>query len=162
MLKQYNYSLERQSQQRSSAFVVCWNVSEALIKQCRSRSDCSCRSSLIWSHTVCLSTSVKPVISGHSKIDKTNILKPCGSSMQVKSIAECSPWSILQYFWPALSHNWSWKAIFSLWEWPLKTGFTVQQSIMIVNICNRRLEQISLFCWHFKKFLQSQGFVPSD
>ena len=23
--------------------------------------------------------------------------------MQVKSIAECSPWGILQYFWPALS-----------------------------------------------------------
>ena len=26
--------------------------------------------------------------------------------MKVKSIAECSPWSILQYFWPALSNNW--------------------------------------------------------
>ena len=23
--------------------------------------------------------------------------------MKVKSIAECSPWSILQYFWPALA-----------------------------------------------------------
>ena len=23
-----------------------------------------------------------------------------GSLMKVKSIAECSPWSILQYFWP--------------------------------------------------------------
>ena len=32
--------------------------------------------------------------------------------MKVKSIAECSPWSILQYFWPALSNNWSWKPIF--------------------------------------------------
>ena len=28
-----------------------------------------------------------------------------GSLMKVKSIAECSPWSILQYFWPALSNN---------------------------------------------------------
>ena len=27
--------------------------------------------------------------------------------MKVKRIAECSPWSILQYFWPALSDNWS-------------------------------------------------------
>ena len=27
--------------------------------------------------------------------------------MKVKSIAECSPWGILQYFWPALSDNWS-------------------------------------------------------
>ena len=29
--------------------------------------------------------------------------------MKVKSIAECSPWVILQYFWPALSDNLSWK-----------------------------------------------------
>ena len=35
-----------------------------------------------------------------------------GSLMKVESIAECSPWSILQYFWPALSDNWSWKPIF--------------------------------------------------
>ena len=41
---------------------------------------------------------VKPVLGGHSKIDKTMTLKPCGSSMQVESIAECSPQSILQYF----------------------------------------------------------------
>ena len=40
----------------SSAFVVCWNVLEALVKQCQSRSDCSCRSSLIWVHTVYLYT----------------------------------------------------------------------------------------------------------
>ena len=45
-----------------------------------------------------LSYTVKPVLSGHSKIDKTKVLKPCGSLMQVKSIAECSHWSILQYF----------------------------------------------------------------
>ena len=34
--------------------------------------------------------------------------------MKVKSIAECSPWSILQYFWPALSNKQSWKTIFGL------------------------------------------------
>ena len=28
--------------------------------------------------------------------------------MKVKSITECSTWSILQYFWPALSDKWSW------------------------------------------------------
>ena len=34
--------------------------------------------------------------------------------------------SILQYFWPALSKNRSWKSIFGvLFEWLLKTGFTV-------------------------------------
>ena len=48
-----------------------------------------------------------------------------GSLMKVESNAECSPWSILQYFWPALSDNRSWKPIFDLFEWPFKTGFTV-------------------------------------
>ena len=32
--------------------------------------------------------------------------------MKVESIVECSPWSILQYFWPALSDTWSWEPIF--------------------------------------------------
>ena len=44
----------------------------------------------------------KPVLSGHSKIDKTKILITNGSLMKVKSIVKGS---ILQYFWPALSHN---------------------------------------------------------
>ena len=39
-----------------------------------------------------------------------------GSLMKVESIAECSPWSILQYFWPALNDNWSWKESFGLFE----------------------------------------------
>ena len=39
-----------------------------------------------------------------------------GSLMKVESIAESSPWSILQYFWPALSDNWSWKPIFGIFE----------------------------------------------
>ena len=47
----------------------------------------------------------KPVLSGHSKIDKTKILMTNDSLMKVQSIAECSPWSILQYFRPALSNN---------------------------------------------------------
>ena len=46
--------------------------------------------------------------------------------MQVKIIAECSPWSILQYFWPPLSYHLPWRPFFlSIFEWPLKTGFTV-------------------------------------
>ena len=28
-----------------------------------------------------------------------------GSLMKVESVAECSPWSILQYFWPELSDD---------------------------------------------------------
>ena len=41
---------------------------------------------------------VKPVKNSHSKIDKTKVLMTNGSLMKVDSIAECSPWSILQYF----------------------------------------------------------------
>ena len=37
-----------------------------------------------------------------------------GVLMKVESIAECSPWSILQYFWPAFSDNWSWKPMCGL------------------------------------------------
>ena len=37
---------------------------------------------------------VKPVLSGHSKIDKTKVLLTNGSLMKVESITEC----ILQYF----------------------------------------------------------------
>ena len=36
------------------------------------------------------SDTVKPVLSGHSKIDKTKVLKENGSLMKVESIAECS------------------------------------------------------------------------
>ena len=50
------------------------------------------------------------------KIDKTKILMTDGSLMKFESIAECSPWSILQYLWSALSDNWSWKLIWGLSE----------------------------------------------
>ena len=72
------------------------------------------------------SDTVKPVLGGHFKIDKTKVLMENGSLMKVESIAECSPWSILQYFWPTLSDNWYWKPIFGvLFWWPLKTGFSI-------------------------------------
>ena len=45
-----------------------------------------------------LITYSKTCVKCHSKIDKTHILMANGSLMKVKSIAECSPWSILQYF----------------------------------------------------------------
>ena len=37
-----------------------------------------------------LSKYSKPVLSGHSKIDKTKVLKTNGSLMKIESIAECS------------------------------------------------------------------------
>ena len=47
-------------------------------------------------YLVSCAATVKPVLSGHSKIDKTKILMRNGSLMQG---------SILQYFLPALSNN---------------------------------------------------------
>ena len=44
----------------------------------------------------------------HSKMDKIKILMPNGSFMKVEIIAE--------YFWPALSENWSCKPICGLFE----------------------------------------------
>ena len=42
---------------------------------------------------------VKPVLSDHSKIDKTKVFMADGSLMEAENIAECpSPWSIQQYF----------------------------------------------------------------
>ena len=40
----------------------------------------------------------KTCVNGHSKIDKTKILMTNSSLMKIESIAEWSPWSILQYF----------------------------------------------------------------
>ena len=55
---------------------------------------------------------VKPVLSGHLKIDKTKVLMENGSLMKIESIAKCSRWSILQYFRPSLSDNRYSKTIF--------------------------------------------------
>ena len=40
--------------------------------------------------TILLVTTVKPVLSGLSKIDKIKVIKTGGSLMQVESIAECN------------------------------------------------------------------------
>ena len=56
-----------------------------------------------------------------------------GSLMKVESSAECSPWSILQYFWHALSDNWSWKTIFGLF----KSGRFTQILLYYVDITFR-------------------------
>ena len=81
--------------------------SHPIVDQRRSRQACTnakTRQGINWLHAQFQCT-VKPVLSGHSKIDKTQILMANGSLMKVESIAECSHWSILQYFLPALSDN---------------------------------------------------------
>ena len=50
-------------------------------------------------------STVKPVLSGHSKRRPKLVFKTAYRLMQVKSIAECSNGSILQYFRPSLSYH---------------------------------------------------------
>ena len=58
--------------------------------------------------------------------DQNLVFKTDYHLMQVKSIAECSKGSILQYFRPSLSYHSSLRSGFlSIFEWPLKTCFTV-------------------------------------
>ena len=57
---------------------------------------------------------VKPVLSGHSKRRPKIVFKTDYRLMQVKSIAECSNGSILQYFRPSLSHHLSLRSLFCL------------------------------------------------
>ena len=108
-------------------------------------------------------STVNRVLSGHSKIDKTKILMTNGSLMKVKRIAECSPWSILQYFWHTLSHNPTWKLIFALfWEWSFKTGFTAWNWISALKTSYRApdklLDQLGIYATWLSSiaYLQNQ------
>ena len=57
---------------------------------------------------------VNPVLSGHTKRRPNLVFKTDYHLMQVKSIAECSLWSILQYFRPSLSYHLSLRSLFCL------------------------------------------------
>ena len=71
-------------------------------------------------------STVKPVLSGHSKIDKTKVLKTNGSLMKVESIAECSLGAFCNTFDLHQAIIGLENPLFGLpFEWPLKTGFTV-------------------------------------
>ena len=50
----------------------------------------------------------------HSQKDRKLVFKTNYCLMQVKSIAECPKGSILQYFRPSLSDNWSLRSLFCL------------------------------------------------
>ena len=65
----------------------------------------------------------------------TKILMTNGSLMKVESIAERSPQSSLQYFWPALNNNWSWKPIFGLFY----SGHFTQVLQLYVSLLNLQI-----------------------
>ena len=55
---------------------------------------------------------VKPVYNSHCQKDRKLVYKTNYRLMQVKSIAECSKGSILQYFLPSLSYQLSLRPLF--------------------------------------------------
>ena len=57
---------------------------------------------------------VKPVLNGHSQKDPKLVFKTNYRLMQVKSIAECTKGSILQYFRHSLSYHLSLRPLFCL------------------------------------------------
>ena len=59
-------------------------------------------------------STVKPVLSGHSKRRPKLVFETDYHLMQVKSIAECSKRSILQYFRPLISYHLSLTSLFCL------------------------------------------------
>ena len=60
------------------------------------------------------------------KEDQKLVFKTDYCLMQVKSIAECSKGSILQYFQPSLS----------IFEWPLRIRFAIAKNpILVVSSC---------------------------
>ena len=92
-------------------------------------------------------TTVKPVLMGHSKRTPKLVFNTNYGLMQVKSIAECSKGSILQYFGPSLSYD----LCFVYFEWPLKTGFTVSKvSTCLIHIASFSKFMICLLSCLFK------------
>ena len=65
-------------------------------------------------HPIKVNNTVKPVLSVHSKRRPKLVFKTDYRLMQVKSIAECSKGSILQYFRPSLSFHLPFKTLFCL------------------------------------------------
>ena len=67
--------------------------------------------------------------------------------MKVESIAECSLWSILQYFRLALSNHWSRKPVFGLFS-VCFTQVYVHSSVAIILMGKRELVALlSLSSW---------------
>ena len=98
-------------------------------------------------------TTVKPVLSGHSKRRPKLVFKTSYYLMQVKSIAKCSNGSILQYFTPSLSENLSLRPLFCLFLSGslIKKGFTVFSHYSKMQTLSRhqtRTVSYRLLHWH--------------
>ena len=77
-------SQTRQSQEKVVCFcrlLKCFR--NFLVKQCRPRSNCSCRSSLIRVHNVCLCTNIRHTISKYSKQTTKQTLFPTAAFLVI-------------------------------------------------------------------------------
>ena len=78
--------------------------------------------------------------------DRKLVFKTSYRLMQVKSIAECSKGSILQYFQPSLSYHLPLRSLLiSIFEWLFYTGFTE-----CLTVC--MLPNFSCLCCHLLTF----------
>ena len=93
------------------------------------------------------------------KEDQKLVFKTDHRLMQVKSTAECSKGSILQYFRPTLSLHVSKIFVVSIFEWPLKTGFTV---IIIKGVHNFRKFTLCCIIDPEYCFILSDKVEPND
>ena len=66
------------------------HLSESLFHTQHASINYNCIMNAVCRSDVILISKIKPVLSGHSKIDQTKVLKTDGSLMHVESIAECS------------------------------------------------------------------------
>ena len=82
-------------------------------------------------HRLIYAFAVKPVLNGHSQKDQTLFFNTDYHLMQVKSIAECSKGSILQYFRSSLSYHLSLSSLFCLF---LSGHFT---QVLLYPICKQ-------------------------
>ena len=81
-----------------------------------------------------LTSTIKPVLSGHTNIDKTKVLKTNGSLIKVESIVECSLGAFCNTL-TCIKRQWVLKTNFCLFEWQLKTGYvTIVQYNMHIGI----------------------------
>ena len=86
---------------------------------------------------------VKPVLSGHSKRRPKLVFKNDYYLMQVKSIAECSKRAFYNTF-DHIQLPFVFKTfVLHIFEWPLKTGFTVQW-LLLNRLSAQRVDMDSL------------------
>ena len=97
--------------------------------------------SILWAAIIYSLSTVKTCVNGHIQKDQKMVFKTDYCLMQVKSIAECSKGSILQYFRPLLSYHLSIIPLFCLFL----SGHFTQVLLYIFK------------CWNLKVTLTATG-----